>query len=87
MLEQLAGDDGVEAPVRERQWLLHVREHRLDPELRGRLERDAVDVRAHDLVPLEEVARERAGAAAEVEDALARRLERAGRKNGIRSGT
>ena len=71
MLEELACDDGVEALVLERKRVLHVRPNRLDPE-RGRLlERSGVDVQADDRVAVEEVLRQRARAAAEVEDALA----------------
>ena len=70
MLEELAGDDGVEARVLERQRLLDVRLHRLDPERRGLLERGGVDVEPDDRVALEEVLRQRARAAAEVEHAL-----------------
>ena len=70
VLEQLAGDDGVEARVRERERLLDVRHHGLDAERLGLRERRAVDVEADDLVPLEEVPGQRARAAPEVEDAL-----------------
>ena len=70
VLEELAGDDGVEARVGERQRLLDVRLHRLDPERGGLLERGRIDVEADDRVPFEEVARQRAGTAAEVEHAL-----------------
>ena len=70
MLEELAGDDGVEARVVERQRLLDVRLHGLDPERGGLLERGRIDVETDDRVPFEEVARQRAGTAAEVEHAL-----------------
>ena len=69
MLEQLPRDDRVEAAVVERQ-RLDVRLHRLDAERRGFLERVRVDVEADD-EPLEEVPRQRARAAAEVEHPLA----------------
>ena len=71
VLEELARDHRVEARVLERQRLLDVRLHRLDPERGGLLERRSVDVEPDDRVALEEVPRERARAAAEVEDALA----------------
>ncbi len=71
MLEQLAGHDRVEGSVGEGKRLLDVRLDRLDPERLGLRERGAVDVESDDLVPLEEVARQRSGAAAEVEHALA----------------
>ena len=78
VLEELAGDDGVEARVLERQRLLDVRLHGLDPERRGLLERGGVDVEPDHRVAVEEVPRQRARAAAEVEHALPvadRRLE------------
>jgi len=69
VLEQLAGDDDVERLVRERQPVLDVRPHRLDAEpLLCLGERLAVDVDADDAVPVGEVLRQRAGAAAEIED-------------------
>ena len=67
MLEELSRDDRVEARVLERQRLLDVRLHRLDPEGCRLLERGGVHVQAHHRVAFEEVARQRAGAAAEVE--------------------
>ena len=68
--KQLACDDGVEAGVLERQRLLDVRLHRLDPERGGLLERGGVDVEPDDRVSLEEVLGQRARAAAEVEHAF-----------------
>ena len=67
VLEQLSGDDRVEARVVERERLLDVRHDGLDPELLRLGERRAVDVEADDLVSVEEVARQRTRAAAEVE--------------------
>ena len=80
VLEQLARDDGVEARAGEWQRLLDVRLHRLDAERLGLREGRAVDVEPDDLVPLEEVPRQRARAAAEIENALpgADRRERPG---------
>ena len=72
MLEELAGDDRVEAGVLERERLLHVGLERLDPE-RGRLlERGGVDVEPDHRVALEEVPGQRTRAAAEVEHPLPR---------------
>ena len=71
MLEQLAGDDDVEARLVERQRLVDVGPARLDPELRGLGQRLAVDVHADDVVVLRIGARERAVAAAEIEHAPA----------------
>ncbi len=70
MLEELAGDDRIEALLVEGEPLLHVRLYRLDPERGGLLERSRVDVQADDRVALEEATRQRARAAAEVEHAL-----------------
>ena len=67
VLEELPGHDRVEARVVEGKRLLDVRDDGLDAELRSLVERDAVDVEADDLVPVEEVPRERTRAAAEVE--------------------
>ena len=76
MLEQLAGDDGVEGLVGERERLLHVGHDRRDPALLRLGEGGPVDVDADDLVPVDEVLAQRAGAAAQVEHlvALADRL-------------
>ena len=69
MLDQLAGDDDVEARVGKRQRLVDVGPDGLDPERRRLRERLAVDVDADDVVSFEVRAGERAVAAAEVEDA------------------
>src|SRR5207244_3910026 len=70
VLEHLAGDDGVEARVLERERIVEVGPARLDPELRGLGERGPVDVDADDLVPLGVCLRQRPVAAAEVEHRL-----------------
>ena len=70
VLEELAGDDSVEARVLERQRLLDVRLHGLDPERRAFSSAACVDVEPDDRVAFEEVLRQRARAAAEVEHAL-----------------
>ena len=70
MLEELAGDDRVEARVPERQRLLDVRLDGLDPERPRFLERRGVHVEPDHGVALEEVLGQRARAAAEVEHAL-----------------
>ena len=72
VLEQLAGDDDVEALVRERKRLVGVGPLRLDSELRGLRERDTVDVHADDVVSLDIRTSQRAIAAAEIQDAPAR---------------
>ncbi len=71
VLEELARDHRVEARIRKRERRLDVGLDGLDPELRRLRERDPVDVEADDLVPVEEVPRERSRAAAEVEHPLA----------------
>ena len=72
VLEHLADHDDVERRVHERERVVEVGPERLDPEPPlGDLERLAVDVDACDLVALRVVLRERAVAAAEVEDAAA----------------
>jgi hypothetical protein len=70
VLQELACDDGVEARVVERQRLLDVRLHGLDPERRSLPERGRVDVEPDHGVPVEEVPRQRPRPAAEIEDAL-----------------
>ena len=72
MLQQLGGHDDVEVRVVEREWLLDIRPGGFDPELGGFVERAAVDVDPDDLVAGEIRACQRPGAAAEVENALAR---------------
>ena len=67
MLEQLAGDDDVEAAVVERQRIVEVGPARLDPELLRLRERLAVGVDADDLVPAGIGLGQGAVAAAEVE--------------------
>src|SRR5439155_10260920 len=72
MLEQLTGDDDVEALVREVERLVEISPVRLDPELRRRLSQGlAVGVDADDLVSVRIGLRERPVAAAEVEHAAA----------------
>ena len=71
-LEQLSGDDDVEALVRERKRLVGVGPLRLDSELRGLRECDTVDVHADDVVSLDIGTSQRAIAAAEIQDAPAR---------------
>src|SRR5688572_32903447 len=66
MLEKLTRDHGVEALVGEGERLLHVGDDWHDPALFCLRERRLVDVDPDDLVPLEEVLSEGAGAAAEV---------------------
>ena len=70
MLEELPGDDGIEARVLERQRLLDVRLYGFDPQIARFRERRRVDVEADQLVSLEDVARQRSRAATEVEHAL-----------------
>ena len=70
VLEELSGDHCIEARILERKRLFHVRLNRLDPERLGLGERRAINVETDDLVPLEEVAGQRPGATAEVEDSL-----------------
>ena len=70
MLEELSGDDCVEALVLERQRLFHVRLHGLDAERPRLLERRSVDVEPDHRVPLQEVPRQRPRPAAEIEHAL-----------------
>src|SRR5688572_29932196 len=64
VLEELTRNDGVEARVLEGQRLLDVSLYRLDPEHRRLLERSCVDVETDHRVPVEEVPRQRARAAA-----------------------
>src|SRR5207244_10178565 len=71
MFEQLARDHRVEARVAERERLFDIRLNGLDPELSRPREGGGVDVQADDVVSLEEVARQRARAASEVEHPLA----------------
>src|SRR5205085_5168538 len=71
VLEQLTGNDHVEARIRKRERLVDVGPVRLDAELRRLLEGFAVDVHADDVVSLRIGPRQRAVAAAEVEDAPA----------------
>jgi hypothetical protein len=71
MLEELARDDHVELGVVERELLLDVRPARRDAAAGRVRERVAVDVDPDHLVVGEIRERERAGAAAEIEDALA----------------
>src|SRR4029450_14091893 len=71
VLEELSGDDGIEARILERERFLDVRLHGLDPQGGRLLERRAVDVEPDDRVPLEEVPRQRSGPATEVEYPLA----------------
>ena len=85
VLEQFPGDDRVELLAVERERRLDVGGDHGDAELLRLCERALVDVDSDDLVPLEEVAGESAGAAAEVEHAPA--LPIASWKSGIRSGT
>lgn len=52
VLEQLCGDDDVESAVGERERLLRIGPHRLDPKERHGLgERAPVDIQSHYLVP------------------------------------
>jgi hypothetical protein len=70
VLEQLAGDDDVELAVVERKELLDVSPAGRDPSPRRLAQRAPVDVDAGHLVAGEVRLRQRAGAAAEVEDTL-----------------
>lgn len=70
VLEQLPGDDCVEARIGERKRLLDVRLHRLDAERLRLRKGSAVDVEPDDLVVIEEVPGQRARPAAEIEYAL-----------------
>jgi len=72
VLEQLPGDDHVEALVAKLERLVEVGPVRLDPELRRLLERLAVGVDADNFVSVRVGPRQRAVAAAEVEHAPAR---------------
>ena len=69
MLEHLARDNDVEALRVEGEGRVEIRPVRLDPELRRFHQRLAVDVDTHDVVAVQVCARERAGAAAEIEHA------------------
>ena len=71
MLEQLAGDDDVEARVLERQAFLRVDPLRLDAQARRVVQRQLVDVDTDNVVPLQVRPRQRAVAAPDVEDAAA----------------
>ena len=78
MLEELTGDDSVEARVGERERLVDVGDHGLDTELGRLLERSPVDVEPDHVVALDEMLRQRTGPAAQIEHALSaadRRLE------------
>ena len=67
VLEELAGDDHVEGLAVQRQRLVDVRDDGRDPELLRLRQRGPVDVDADHLVPLQEMAGQRARAASEVE--------------------
>ena len=67
MLEKLTCDDRIEARVGERERFVDVRDNGLDSELGCLLERRPVDVEPHHVVALDEVLRQRAGSATEVE--------------------
>ena len=86
MLEQLAGDDDVEARVGELERLLDVGPVGLDPELRGLGERLAVDVDPDYVVPLDVRLRERAVPAPEVEDVAARASDELREERGAHVG-
>ncbi len=76
MLEQLAGDYGVEGGIVEGQWPLDVAPHRLDAALLRNPESLAVDVHSHDAVAREEILRDSACAAAEIEHLSSRTTNR-----------
>ncbi len=76
VLEELAGDDGVEACVGEGKLLLRIRDHGLDPESRSAPQGGAVDIEADDRVAGKEVPADRTRAAAEIEDAMPRPADR-----------
>jgi len=78
VLEELSGNDHVEARALEGKRLLDVRLNRLDPERLGLGERCSIDVETDNLVAVEEVTGQRPRATAEIENPLPapdRRLE------------
>ena len=60
VLQQLAGDHGVEARIGEWKGLFDIRHDRLDTQLRRGLERHPIDVEPDDLVAVEKVPSDRA---------------------------
>ena len=70
VLEELAGDNDVEARVGEWKLLLGVCHHGLYSEGRSPPQGRAIDIEADDRVPGKEVPADRARAAAEIQDAM-----------------